>query len=45
MKNIDKWMRINGTWVALTDGNVLVGYLKDVKPVARPPERFVETFE
>lgn len=43
MKNISKWMRINGTYMALTDGNVLVGYLLDVKPIIRPPERVVET--
>lgn len=45
MKNISKWMRINGTFLALTSDNVLVGYLLDVKPIIRPPERVVEQFE
>lgn len=45
MKNIEKWARINGTYLALTSDNVLVGYLMDVKPVARPPERVVDEFK
>jgi hypothetical protein len=38
MKNIDKYVRVNGTFLALTSDNVLVGYLIDVKPLIRPPE-------
>lgn len=45
MKNITKWARINGTYIALTDDNVMVGFIKDVKPVIRPPERVVDEFE
>ncbi|CAM4099220.1 hypothetical protein PAAL109150_09860 [Paenibacillus alkaliterrae] len=36
MKNITKYIRLNGTYLALTDDNVLVGYLLDVKPIIRP---------
>lgn len=39
MRKVDKWVRINNSYVALTDDNVMVGYIKDVKPVIRPPER------
>lgn len=45
MKNISKWMRVNGTFLALTNDNVLVGYLQEVKPVARPPSRPVDEFK
>lgn len=45
MRKVDKWMRLNGSYIALTSDNVLVGYLLDVKPVARPPERVVDQFE
>lgn len=38
MKNISKYIRLNGSYLALTSENVLVGYVVDVKPVARPPE-------
>lgn len=45
MKNIAKYIRLNGTYLALTSDNVLVGYLQEVKPVARPPERVIDEFK
>lgn len=44
MRKVDKWMRLNGSYIALTSDNVLVGYLQEVKPIIRPPERVVERF-
>ena len=44
-RNIAKYILINGAYLALTNDNVLIGFAKEVKPVARPPERVVERFE
>lgn len=43
MKNIAKYICINDAYLALTRDNVLVGVVKEIKPVARPPERHVQT--
>lgn len=41
MKNIKNWVKINGSYVALAEGNVIAGYIKDIKTVTRP-ERVVD---
>lgn len=38
MKNIDRYIRLNGIDLALTKDNILVGYAREVKPIIRPPE-------
>lgn len=38
MKKIDKWMPLNGSYIALTSDNVMVGYLLEVKPISKPSE-------
>lgn len=42
MKNITKYIRINGAFLALTDDNKLVGFVREVKPIARKVEDSIE---
>lgn len=45
MKNIDRYIVLNGTYVALTKDNILVGYVIPEHMLPRPSRKRVDEFK